>query len=215
MFFVGQSDLPGEQAALEQEMMAYGDIVQLNVLDTYENLTIKSVGSAVWWHKWRQAHPDPKAPLWFWLKVEDYMDNSFEDIVASVTAAVEADDGTSARLYTGGSIFGGGQVMRGGRWGCDEQHCPYSTYPTKYAGGQYLLGKDAVAVLNDFGLPKLDLTNPYPIEDHYVANTLKVSGGIDVVRDKRLWWKGPPYNAPYIIDRGGFHFLGQRWPNKA
>eukprot|EP00730_Choanoeca_flexa_P002642 TRINITY_DN11118_c1_g1_i1.p2 TRINITY_DN11118_c1_g1~~TRINITY_DN11118_c1_g1_i1.p2 ORF type:complete len:314 (+),score=46.99 TRINITY_DN11118_c1_g1_i1:1285-2226(+) len=208
MFFVGATDDDGEQQALEEEMKTYGDIVQLNYLDTYENLTIKSIGAAVWYHHWRRTHGKTKP--WFWLKVEDYMANSFDEIIEVVAEARSAGDES---LYVGGSIFGGGKVMRQGRWGCNPRHCPYDTFPTKYAGGQYLLGNEAVAVLEKHGLPKLDLADPYPIEDHYVANTLKLDGGIDVKREKRVWWKGPPYNAPYVTLRNGHNFLQQRWKN--
>ena len=32
------------------------------------------------------------------------------------------------RYYGGGMIFGGGEVVRDGRWGCPVRHCPYKRH---------------------------------------------------------------------------------------
>ncbi|CAE8689969.1 unnamed protein product, partial [Polarella glacialis] len=58
-----------------------------------------------------------------------------------------------------------------------RQHCPYEKYPNAYAaGGQYLLDAKAVRILTAKGLPELDLKDPYPVEDHYVASVLAAAG---------------------------------------
>lgn len=212
MFFVGLTDRPEDQAAVEQEMVEHGDIVQLGFMDTYENLTMKSVASAVWWNRWRQEVV-PGQP-WHWLKVEDYMANSFEMILEAVQKDTQSlSQGQHSKLYSGGAIFGGNGVMRKGRWGCPERFCPYEKYPSKYAGGQYLLGSGAVALLED-GLDKLvanGISDVYPIEDHYVASVLE-QNGIIVARDKLVWWKGKqPYGPPWVTNhKSGLHFLEHR-----
>eukprot|EP00050_Salpingoeca_kvevrii_P020964 m.104655 g.104655 ORF g.104655 m.104655 type:complete len:327 (+) comp9109_c0_seq1:1374-2354(+) len=213
LFFVGLSDLPEEQLAIRKEMEEFGDVVQLHHYDTYSNLTLKSVFSAVWWHEWH-AHllPAESARPFYWLKVEDYMANSFEDILGAVALDTKESGGRPSRLYSGGAIFGGNGVMRNGRWGCPERFCPYDKYPTKYAGGQYLLGSAAVAALREYGPEPLvhnGIEDVYPIEDHFVASIL-ASRNITVKRDKAVWWKGPPLNPPYVKKHGDLCFLEHR-----
>jgi len=217
MFFVGLTDDVMEQMAVQHEMETHGDIVQLNVLDTFENLTIKSVAAATWSQKLHAAavvldgETAAVAAPWYWLKVEDYMNNSFAAIMEVVQQQM---DGTHGDLpyYGGGSIFGGGKVMRQGRWGCPERHCPYERFPAKYAGGQYLLNSVAVSFVAAEGLAGLDVRDAYPIEDHYIA-ALLLAHSVDVQREKRAWWKGgEPYNPPWVLNRGGHNFLEYRWP---
>ena len=124
----------------------------------------------------------------------------------------QEDVTAAARTYAGGSIFGGGKVLRKGRWGCPPRHCPYDIFPTRYAGGQYMLGNDAVRVVTRDALRGLLpwRGDPYPIEDHYIASHLHAAG-IDVERERRLWWKGgQPYFPPWVTEHGGLHFLEHR-----
>jgi hypothetical protein len=65
--------------------------------------------------------------------------------------------------YSGGMIFRGGKVLRGGRWGCALKHCPYENYPAPYPGGQYLLNAAAVHALAGPGMEHLDPTDPYVV----------------------------------------------------
>lgn len=135
------------------------------------------------------------------------MNNSLSDIAAVVH---EQTATPTAHYIAGGMIFGGNPVMRMGRWGCPERHCPYMTFPHGYAGGQYLLNGRATQAIGTTGLASLDLHDPYPIEDHYIAAFLAEQTGTKVTREKRLWWAaGQPYSAPGVA--GPNHFLRHKW----
>ena len=227
MFFVGQPLSASIQAEVDEEMRLHQDVVQINVLDTYENLTVKSVAACAWSTDQATRGRSVVGEPWFWLKTEDYMNNSWDAVLDVVEQALggqgdEKEDGTAqysaaakaaGSLYAGGAIFGGGKVMRRGRWGCPERHCPYSTFPVRYAGGQYMLGHTAARTVAKHGLAGLMpwRGDPYPIEDHYIASCLQKRANIEVKREKRLWWKGgQPYNPPWVTDIHGFHFLEHR-----
>ncbi|CAE7942742.1 B3gnt6 [Symbiodinium necroappetens] len=192
MFFVGSSPDQKVQERLEQEMRRHADIVQFDFADRFTNLAVKSVGAAAWVH----AHLNVDK-VQYVLKVEDYMTNSFAKIDEAVKGLQV--HGNQKPYYGGGMIFGGTPVVRDGRWGCPRRHCPYETYPVEYAGGQYLLSRSAVKILVQKALPALDLSDPYPVEDHYVASFLAESGVHVVNEPKLMWAAGKPYGAPSIV----------------
>eukprot|EP00747_Dinoflagellata_sp_TGD_P030395 gnl/TRDRNA2_/TRDRNA2_134593_c1_seq4.p1 gnl/TRDRNA2_/TRDRNA2_134593_c1~~gnl/TRDRNA2_/TRDRNA2_134593_c1_seq4.p1 ORF type:complete len:222 (-),score=33.48 gnl/TRDRNA2_/TRDRNA2_134593_c1_seq4:14-679(-) len=192
MFFVAEGRDEETNRRVAEEMNQFGDIVQLSFPDTFLNLAVKSVAAAAWYIKQLDT-----SIVKFWLKVEDYMGNSFHDIDTLVAQLSLPHQG--AMYYGGGMIFGGNDVMREGRWGCPRHHCPYDKFPIPYAGGQYLLSLSAVRILVDQGLPKLDLHDPYPIEDNFVATTL-ADAGVRAVHEAKLMWDGNnhPYRAPSV-----------------
>ncbi|CAE8729923.1 unnamed protein product [Polarella glacialis] len=200
MFFVGRSTDPELQLKVVKEMEQFCDVVQFDVADTYMNLAIKSVGAAAWY-----ASQMDLGKVRYWLKVEDYMSNDFAAIDALVTQLIGEEKFSAQALlyYGGGMVFGGQPVVPDGRWGCPKKHCPHSKYPFTYAGGQYLLSAGAVRILVSQGLPLLNLKDPYPVEDHFVASVLG-KAKLFVADEKRLSWAGgKPYGAPSVV-KGDF-----------
>lgn len=196
MFFVGGAPDQDTQTKVSDEMNRFGDIVQLDLADKFTNLAVKSVAAAAWMN----SQLDTSIVRYF-LKVEDYMSNDFGHIDELVSQLSAKED--PAPYYGGGMIFGDTPVVRDSRWGCPKHHCPYKTYPAVYAGGQYMLSSAAVRVVTEQGLPALDLKDPYPIEDHYLASVL-AKAGIRVKSDPKLMWAGgKPYGAPSIV-KGDF-----------
>lgn len=197
MFFVATSYDSSVQNKVEKEIKQYGDVVQLSFLDNYMNLAVKSFAAAAW-----AASQLDTGTVRYWLKVEDFMTNKWHLIDALVANRISQEQGGGQQplYYGGGMIFGGTKVIRDGRWGCSSRHCPYNTYPVTYAGGQYLLSMSATTLLAFRGARGLNLNDPYPIEDHYVAETLLKAAGVRVTNDKALLWSaGKPYGAPSVV----------------
>mmetsp|Transcript_28078 Transcript_28078/g.59813 ORF Transcript_28078/g.59813 Transcript_28078/m.59813 type:complete len:368 (-) Transcript_28078:96-1199(-) len=189
IFFVGTGLTEEEDRQIKEETKLYGDIVQLDLPDRYQNLAVKSVAACTW--------AVERLDVRYFLKVEDYMANNFKEIDAVVSELDQRYD--RSPYYGGGMIFGGGDVLPDGRWGCPKRHCPYPKYPSTYAGGMYLMDRAALKFVADEGLPALDLKDPYPIEDHFIANLLH-GHDIKVTEDRRLMWAGgKPYGAPSVI----------------
>jgi len=194
MFFVGKGTDAAMDRTVAQEMEQFGDVVQLSLLDTYMNLAVKSVAAAAWFELCLDA-----AKFRFWLKVEDYMSIDLREINRLVEKLDDHKSHTERQAYYGGGkILSGMRVHRNGRWGCPRRHCDYDTYPTKYASGQYLLDREAVHILTAKGLPRLDVRDPYPIEDHYVASIL-LAAGIEASEDRTLRFLRKPYGAPSVV----------------
>jgi len=195
MFFVGKGHDTAEDEKVAQEIRQFGDVVQFDIADSYPNLAVKSVGAAAW----MSVRLDT-SKVRYWLKVEDFMSNNFREIDRLVGRLDKSkEQGERKPYYGGGMIFGGTPTLPDGRWGCPKRHCPYKTYPVTYAGGMYLLDSVAVHIVVSDGLPGLKLKDPYPIEDHYIANVLH-KAGVKVTEEKKLMWSGgKPYGAPSVI----------------
>ncbi|CAE8600608.1 unnamed protein product, partial [Polarella glacialis] len=113
-FVVGKSDDMEVQRKIVAEMEEFGDVIQLDSLDTFPNLAVKSVAAAAW-----VAVMLDLSKVQYWLKVEDYMANSFKDIdelVKKLSKQAEVQP-----WYGGGMIFGDAEVLRDGRWGCAKR----------------------------------------------------------------------------------------------
>mmetsp|Transcript_101235 Transcript_101235/g.292746 ORF Transcript_101235/g.292746 Transcript_101235/m.292746 type:complete len:474 (+) Transcript_101235:98-1519(+) len=198
MFFVGMSQDSRVQAEVTQEVTKFGDVVQISTLDTYHNLAVKSFAAAAW-----AASQLDTAKVRYWLKVEDFMTNDFPAIDTLVKRLISKEPAGKPQplYYGGGMIFGGTPVIRDGRWGCPPRHCPYKKYPVTYAGGQYMLSMSAATLLSLRGARGLNLKDPYPIEDHFVAQTMMKAAGVKVTEEKSLmWWAGKPYGAPSVVN---------------
>lgn len=195
MFFVGSHDDKSVQRRVKDEMLKFGDVVQIDTRDIISNLAVKSVSAAAW----AVTQLDS---IRYLLKVEDFMASDLKKIDKLVEELL-SESKPHALYYAGGVIFGGTGVVRDGRWGCPKKHCPYDTYPFRYAGGQYMLSRSALQALASKGLSAFDLQDPYPIEDHYVASML-AKQSISVKEERRLSWQaGKPYGAPSVV-QGNF-----------
>lgn len=192
LFVVGRGRDEGVRRKIEQEMKEHGDILAIDLPDTYMNLAVKSAAAAAWFDTQVGSTQGR-----FFMKVEDFMTVDFGKIDGLVQELSKKPNQERA-YYGGGMIFGGTPVVPDGRWGCPERHCPYKTYPNEYAGGMYLLNAQAAHLVAAEGLPALNLKDPYPIEDHYVATVL-ARNHIKLTNDPRLLWKaGDPYGAPSV-----------------
>eukprot|EP00750_Incisomonas_marina_P025616 INCI5593.3.p1 GENE.INCI5593.3~~INCI5593.3.p1 ORF type:complete len:360 (+),score=48.84 INCI5593.3:299-1378(+) len=140
LFFVGMcgGDGTGAEAIsnddIDAELVAHGDVVLLSFLDTYHNLTLKSIAVfTLGQHARYAASTESAGPPSYILKVEDYMRNSWSDVQAVVQERIRVGNNNAAPdlYYGGGAIFFGGKIFRRGRWGCSETHCPEETFPTR------------------------------------------------------------------------------------
>lgn len=88
MFVLGQSNDPSVQNRIEDESNMYGDILQIEMIDTYYNLTVKGVGLINWLNS-QCSHVD------FVFKVDDdvYVN------VNNLAIAVKSADATASVLY--------------------------------------------------------------------------------------------------------------------
>ena len=48
VFFIGRTESLDVQSRIKQEFLTYGDVIQLDMVDTYENLTLKGIGAVKW-----------------------------------------------------------------------------------------------------------------------------------------------------------------------
>ncbi|KAI0210724.1 Beta-1,3-galactosyltransferase 1, partial [Lamellibrachia satsuma] len=156
LFIVGNVDRTEHKWTVLRESRSYRDVISADFVDTYRNLTLKSLAGIYWA---QQFCPVAK----YILKTDD-------DMYFNVSNLLRWLEKTNSNITRGivGRVNQGAQVLRSGQWKVDERLYPSKTYPRYCDGCAYLLTSSMAARLFNAShrVPLL------PIEDVYITGLL-------------------------------------------
>ena len=156
VFLLGQWTDNRTRHFIIQEKKKHGDIVVGNFEDSYKNLTRKILLGLKW--------------MSVYCAEADYILKVDEDIYVNIPKLVEILTEKPANM-TGsiyGHLYGGGRVVRTGRWAVSTDEFPMSNYPPYMSGNSYVISGSTA--------PKLLYTSQYlpylSIEDAFITGVL-------------------------------------------
>nr|XP_057926835.1 beta-1,3-galactosyltransferase 1-like [Doryrhamphus excisus] len=163
LFYMGVSEGgPGRstQDMLGQESGTHADLIQMDFMDTYENLTIKTMMIMNWLATFC---PD----VVYAMKVD-------ADIFVNVFYLVRMLRRSPRRGYITGSVISDGKPRRKGdsKWVLSEQMYPEDGFPPYVSGAGYVFSIDLAAEISWASR----FTRMVPLEDVYVGLCLRVLG---------------------------------------
>ncbi|KAF4074295.1 hypothetical protein AMELA_G00237900 [Ameiurus melas] len=138
---------------LQKESMAYRDIVQMNFLDSYNNLTIKTMMIMNWVASYCTSAK-------YAMKID-------ADIFLNVPYLVHYLQNKAKHNYITGSVINDGQPRRNqdSKWYLSEELYPENIFPPYLAGAAYVFSVDLSMKI----LLASKFVPPIPIEDVYVG----------------------------------------------
>lgn len=165
LFVIGQpaQSEPVLQEQLERESKEYGDIIQMNFVDSYRNLTIKTMMIMNWISTYCQG-------AWYTMKID-------ADVFLNVRYLVDYlhEQGESSRKdYITGSVISDAVPHRDtfNKWYISEDLYPNTWYPPYVSGAAYVFSTDLARKISWASRFVL----PIPLEDVYVGMCLHVLG---------------------------------------
>ncbi|XP_067254864.1 beta-1,3-galactosyltransferase 2 [Chanodichthys erythropterus] len=158
----GRSDSEKVQQQLEEESRQYRDLLQSNFVDSYFNLTIKTMMIMDW-----LATRCPQAT--FSMKVDSDMFLNLENLM---TLLLSTD--TPRQNYITGVLMWNRSVIRNqnSKWYVSEELYPEPNYPTYLLGMGYVFSND----LPEKIVEASKVVKAFNIEDAYVGTCLKQLG---------------------------------------
>ncbi|XP_016369968.1 beta-1,3-galactosyltransferase 1-like [Sinocyclocheilus rhinocerous] len=165
LFVIGQPAQrdPVLQEHLEKESKEYGDIIQMDFVDSYHNLTIKTMMIMNWIATYCQG-------AWYAMKID-------ADIFLNVRYLVDYlhDQSESSRKdFITGSVISDAVPHRDSfnKWYISEDLYPDSWYPPYVSGAAYVFSTDLARKISWASR----FVRPIPLEDVYVGLCLHVLG---------------------------------------
>ncbi|XP_029916499.1 beta-1,3-galactosyltransferase 2 [Myripristis murdjan] len=163
MFYVG---LPEEgptshlQDSLGKESQQHGDIIQMDFLDSYHNLTIKTMMIMNW-----LATYCPTAS--YAMKVD-------ADVFVNVFHLIRQLSGSPRQGYITGSVIADGRPRRdsNSKWHLSQDLYPQDSFPPYLSGAGYVFSTDLAERIS--GASRF--VRMIPLEDVYVGLCLRVLG---------------------------------------
>ncbi|XP_064628307.1 beta-1,3-galactosyltransferase 1-like isoform X2 [Lineus longissimus] len=161
---------------LESENKKYGDIIQEDFIDTYHNLTIKSVMGLKW------AVTNCKGAKYV-MKVDD-------DVFVNMPNLLKFLEESRPTDVIGGRISKRSPAWRVGKWKISEDSFPFKRYPYYAVGCSYVMGLSVAEKLYNASL----YVPPVYLEDVYVTGMLAKICGIGHINHPGFWFSGlrPP-----------------------
>ncbi|XP_026053896.1 beta-1,3-galactosyltransferase 1-like isoform X1 [Carassius auratus] len=162
LFLVGLTGGAEAQQKLEEESRQHRDLVQSNFVDSYFNLTIKTMVIMDW-----LATRCPQAA--YAMKVDSDMYIGLENLMSLLLSP-----NTPRQNYITGYLMWNRPVVRNknSKWYVSEELYPESTYPTYLLGMAYLFSNDLPEKIVEASKE----IKPFNIEDAYVGACLKHLG---------------------------------------
>ncbi|CAG0891756.1 unnamed protein product [Darwinula stevensoni] len=178
------------QDSLEEESRHFGDIIQADFIDRYDNLTLKAVSILEWTLNYC-------ANITFLLKTDDDMFiNTFQllDFIDTHHAAINT-------IF--GFLFTNGKPDRNphSKWHVSESEYPATHYPRFVAGPAYLLTSDTLHPLWKSALP-----HPFfKLEDVFLTGLIAQNLHINRLGDPKFFNHVPdsPHRARSVISMHG------------
>lgn len=163
LFFIGLPE--GGQGStvqrdVEEESRKHGDIIQLDFLDSYQNLTVKTMMMM----NWLAVHC-PNAS--FAMKVD-------ADIFVNVVFLLRRLGGSPRQDFITGSVIWDGKPRRNknSKWHVSEEQYPEDSFPPYVSGAGYVFSADLAARISWASR----FVRMVPLEDVYVGLCLRVLG---------------------------------------
>ncbi|XP_055080147.1 beta-1,3-galactosyltransferase 1 [Periophthalmus magnuspinnatus] len=162
LFFLGLPEDSSKRAEIqdkvEEESKNYGDIIQINFIDSYQNLTIKTLMMM----RWLDVHcPQTR----YGMKVD-------ADIFVNVFYLKDYLKFCPRRSFITGSVINDGAPRRNSesKWHLSEQEYPEDTFPPYVSGAGYVFSWDLAG--------RISLASRFfrviPLEDVYVGLCLRL-----------------------------------------
>lgn len=162
LFFLGlPEDSPQKseiQNKVDEESRKQGDIIQMDFLDTYQNLTIKTVQMM----RWLDTHC-PQAQ--YGMKVD-------ADIFVNVFYLRDYLKSCPRRNFITGSVINDGKPRRGShnKWRLSKQQYPEDSFPPYVSGAGYVFSRDVAGRI----WYASQFVKLIPLEDVYVGLCLSL-----------------------------------------
>ncbi|EFX80873.1 hypothetical protein DAPPUDRAFT_318039 [Daphnia pulex] len=175
IFLVGST--PNEDKILkdrlEKENAQHQDLIQVNVVDSYANLTLKSIALLHWAH----GHcPGAK----FVLKCDD---DTYLNFNVLVNLLGKEQFQQSDRLYGLGIVQDRPQRDPNNKYYISRTVWPWNMYPAFLSGGGYLMGRDTIQPL----LSATQTTPFFPLEDVFLTGICARKARITSVSSRRIY----------------------------
>ncbi|XP_053727076.1 beta-1,3-galactosyltransferase 2 [Synchiropus splendidus] len=162
-FYMGapEGGLDGSaQLELERESRQHGDVIQMTFVDSYRNLTIKTLMMM----NWLSVHcPDAS----FAMKVDS-------DIFVNVPYLLRRLQRSPTLAFITGSVISDGTPRRdpGSKWHLSEDEYPEDSFPPYVSGAGYVFSLDLARHISSASR----FVRMIPMEDVYVGLCLRVLG---------------------------------------
>lgn len=162
VFFLGRSKNDTHQAEIKEESLAHGDVLQENFLDSYSNLTVKSLMLLKWF-----SNSCDRVP--YVLKTDDDVFVNVKNLLDLVVA------NTKSNLLMGSLICGAVPIRDPyNKYYCPKYMFEEKVYPNYLSGTGYLMSRSTAAVL-------LEASSTVPVfhlEDIYLTGIVARAVGL-------------------------------------
>lgn len=158
VFLLGKTLNFSETQAVKHESSVYKDILEIDFVDSYYNLTTKILHGLKWVNLYC-------ASVEYVVKADE---DVFINIIELIRQLLKFSDDSPLVLGTIQGQSKNTEVLREGRWGVSYKQMPLNQYPAYAQGNCYVISGSLV--------PKIVQTAPYfpylPIEDAFITGIL-------------------------------------------
>lgn len=171
VFLLGDPDNSTLQSVVEEESRRFGDIVQEGFIDSYNNLTVKSVMLLKW------VTQRCSSALYVMKTDDDTMVNlqSLQLFLKSHQSSLVKPRTKKVPLLVGNLICGARPILDSThKWYMPRYIFPGRTYPNYLSGSGYVMSQEVVQALYEAS-QKVSLI---PLEDVYITGQCAVYSGI-------------------------------------
>jgi beta-1,3-galactosyltransferase 1 len=183
LFIIGQPRTDNEtedhQRTLEEESLTHGDLLQADFIDSYANLSLKSIAMLQW------AEASCKA-VRFLVKADD-------DVLVNTPLLLRDLALTRHRRFVMGNVIAGARPSRdrSSKWFTPTTAYPRDFYPKYISGAAYVISGDLVHDLHAAAVR----TEIFWIEDVFITGLLLAANGSDVLNAQHI------YNGKFDIQK--------------
>ncbi|CAL4117623.1 unnamed protein product, partial [Meganyctiphanes norvegica] len=162
IFIIGLAETSNEQKSLEEENALHHDILQLNIIDSYQNLTLKTWGSLYWKHK------QCKHVRWLLKSDSDVFFQPWG--IRNILRKTYTD--FACLMMTNRSVCRKG-TCTDKRWHIPRYVYSEEFYPPYCKGLAYAVAEKAILpLLNEASKDYINTTSLFPMEDAYFTGIL-------------------------------------------
>lgn len=208
VFFIGQNErkIRGErlhksdgQSKIKEESLIYGDILQEDYIDSYQNLSLKSVSILKWVSLFCSNTK-------FVLKVDDDMYVNIPFLVKILRLRASSIYAPSA--FVMGSLQVDAHPIRNpsSKWYTPESMFPEGTYPRYVSGTSYALTSEAAFLLYQASLR----VPPFWLEDIYITGMCSKKASVDIYDSSYFSFGKPEVSGCSFRE----HVSGHRYTNE-
>ena len=165
VFLLGRTESDRTRRALEEEYTRYGDFLQEDFLESYRNLSLKTVMGLKW--------------VVNYCNRARYVMKCDDDMIAHIPMILRLLTKKKYRSSIIGHINKGAMAQRQGLWRVSPDEFPFQYFPPYASGSAYILSADIIEGLYDMSehVPLI------PIEDVYVTGVLGKIIGVTLVHE--------------------------------